>query len=179
MPSKGWKASFLILSMTFICTLCIAWGFESQLPDLAKESTGTSSSAEGRAALEVDVNTLSARTGGVVNFSLDAGPTYFWRIYILFGSVSGTAPGLMLPSGKVLPINWDYFSDYILVNMNTPMFHNFIGMLDHDGIGSAQLNTVGAGFVSQGCIGKKLYFAYCTSCYWDFVSNPVEIEIVD
>jgi hypothetical protein len=83
-----------------------------------------------------------------------------------------------LPSGKTLPINWDYFSEFVLMQINTPLFHNFISAFDLAGEAKAQLNTLGLGPVSPGCIGKKMYFAYCTSCYWDFVSNAVEIEIV-
>lgn len=140
---------------------------------------GDNSAAPGtRAALSTDVNVISARQGGVVNFSLDAGVINSYRLYVMCATTSGNSPGTILPSGVTLPINWDYFSTYVMINWNTPTFHNFVGPLDLFGKGSAQFNTTGMGPVSAGCIGKVLSFAFVTTCYWDFVSNPVDITII-
>jgi hypothetical protein len=128
--------------------------------------------------LTVDTNALPAR-GGIVNFSLMADLANADRGYILLGSVSGTSPGIMLPGGMAtLPLNPDYFMNFVVSNLNTPLFDQFMGELDATGSGSAKLDTTGLLSVSPGCIGTILYFAYALYDPWDFASNAVEIEIV-
>ena len=176
--NKKWILMAIVL---FAGTVCLAGGIDTRNPNFSTaDRIGMSGSSAGDRAnpLEIDTNKLPARTGGIVNFTLDAGSANAYRIYIMFGTSSGTSPGLILPSGKILPINWDCFSEYILMNINTPPFYNFVGLLDLAGTAQAQMDTTMMGPVSPGCIGKKLNFAFVTSCHWDFVSNPVEIEIV-
>jgi hypothetical protein len=90
------------------------------------------------------------------------------------GSVSGTAPGTTLPGGLILPLNWDVFTDVVFILLNTPVFHCFYGTLDAAGSAEAQVTS---GPI-PGFAGTILYFAYCLNSPFDFVSNPVEIEIV-
>ena len=49
--------------------------------------------------LSVDVNSISAQSGGIVQFMLKAGSVNQNRQYFLLGSVSGTSPGIHLPGG--------------------------------------------------------------------------------
>jgi hypothetical protein len=51
---------------------------------------------------------------------------------------------------------------------------NFLGTLDGSGTATAQLN-VPAG---SGATGLTMHFAYALNNPWDFVSNPVAVEIV-
>ena len=96
-------------------------------------------------------------------------------VYILLGGITGTTPGIPLPGGMVvLPVNWDLFTNIVIQLVNTPIFQNFMGVLDGQGSGAAQLNL---GPV-PGFAGTKLYFAYAMNNPWDFASNPVMIEIV-
>jgi len=167
---------FFVITATSLILTCLSQGNDS----LSNSSDNLLNSSPGVRAnpLEIDKITLSARTGGVINFTLDAGPQYKYRLYIIFAGQSGTAPGHTLPSGLNLPINWDSLSTYVFSHMNTPDFLNFVGPLNLIGQGSAQMTTTGQSPISAGCIGKKLHFAFVTSCYWDFVSNTVEVEIV-
>jgi hypothetical protein len=113
--------------------------------------------------------------GGSVVFELFSEPMNAYRNYLLLGSVSGTSPGTPLPGGSViLPLNWDTFTSLVVLYANTPIFHDFLGVLDSQGSGKAQLNL---GPV-PGYAGSVLYFAYALNKPWDFVSNPVKIEIV-
>jgi hypothetical protein len=50
---------------------------------------------------------------------------------------SGTAPGLPLAPGLVLPINYDSLTQLGLDNLNGAMFANFVGILDAQGVGQA------------------------------------------
>lgn len=122
-----------------------------------------------------DVDVISANVGGTVNFTIDAGAANAQRKYLLLGSATGTQPGFPLPGGAAtLCIEWDVFTDIVLALLNTPVFNDFLGQLDASGQASAQINT---GPLDPGFAGTKLYFSYCLSAPFDFVSNPREIEI--
>ena len=123
-----------------------------------------------------DEKFISASTGGTITLTLDAGPSNAGRNYVILGSVSGTSPGTPLPGGlTTLPLNWDSFTNIVWSNINTPMFANFMGTLDGNGQATAQLNIEP---VSSEYIGTKIYFAYCLNNPFDYVSNPIEIEII-
>jgi hypothetical protein len=131
----------------------------------------------GTHSLGADVFTLSAATGGVVNFHLFGGAPSGGRMYLLLGSVTGMAPGTGLPGGlKILPLNWDVFTDFVLGNLNTPAFQNFWGNLTW---GSS---TAWAALDVQkplpGLAGITLHFAYCLNNPFDFASNPVQVDII-
>ena len=119
---------------------------------------------------------IPAQTGGIVDFKLDAGPGNAGRNYILLGSVTGTVPGFPLPGGlATLPINWDPFTDFVLVFINTPVFFNFLGQLDANGQALAILN---APPLPANAIGVIMDFAYALNNPWDCASNPVTVRII-
>jgi hypothetical protein len=89
--------------------------------------------------------------------------------------VSGTDPGTPLPGGiTTLPLNWDVFTDFVIALINTPVFLNFLGTLDVTGCAAAQMNAPPI----PGFSGVTMHYAYALNNPWDFVSNPVAIEIV-
>ncbi|MHC4945007.1 MAG: NHL repeat-containing protein, partial [Planctomycetota bacterium] len=112
-----------------------------------------------RPYLKADANTISGRLGGIVNFTLIAGSDYAEKDYLLLGCVSGTSPGTVLPGGAILPLNLDFFTDVVIAMLNTTVFHDFLGELDKDGNGTAQLNTTGLGTFDPGCIGTVARWA--------------------
>jgi hypothetical protein len=118
---------------------------------------------------------IEGTTGGTVDFNLDAGPAYANREYLLVGSFSGTLPGTKLPSGKVIPINKDYLTSYILRNLNSAMFQNFRVKLDSQGKGLATLDTLGP--IGPQFIGRTMSFAFTLPGGFDFVSNPIGVVI--
>ncbi len=61
--------------------------------------------------------------------------------------------------------------------LNTPVFLNFMGTLDASGQATAELNTGGP--LPPGSVGIILSFAYCLNNPFDFVSNPINVEILD
>jgi hypothetical protein len=127
-------------------------------------------------SLEADTEELSANTGGTVNFLLDAGADNNDRTYLLLGSTRGSEPGFPLPGGlATLPLHWDGFTDYILLNLNTTLFTDFLGDLDGLGQAGAQLN---APALPPELIGVVMTYAYCLNAPFDFVSKPVDVEIV-
>jgi probable HAF family extracellular repeat protein len=131
----------------------------------------------GPLALEADTDEFSAREGGTVGFTLNAGAAFGERNYVMLGTLSGTEPGTELPGGTTtLPLNWDGFTSIVLALLNTPNFSNFMGALDADGMSDAQAYS---GPVDPGCIGVTMHYAYCLMGPFDFASNAVAIEVVD
>jgi len=119
--------------------------------------------------------TISGSTGGTVDFVLAAGWANSGDNYLLTGSLSGTVPGTLLPGGlATIPLNRDWFTNYILAHLNIPTFTGFWGRLDVMGNASAQLNVPAV----PGWIGRRLYFAYANATTWDFASNAVMVDIV-
>jgi hypothetical protein len=123
----------------------------------------------------VDIDKISATTGGKSNFALQAGPVHAYRTYVVFGGLSGTSPGTPLPGGSVtLPINWDLFTNIVINMANSLFFHQFLGKLDGGGDASATLNLPPV----PGAAGLIMYFAFALNNPWDFASNAVDIHVV-
>jgi hypothetical protein len=127
-------------------------------------------------ALVADSHTLSASTGGTVDFGLYAGLENAQRNYLVLGSISGTTPGTPLPGGYVtLPLNWDVFTDIVFAYVNWPYFSKFFMSLNKHGQGSAMLC---APSLPPSAVGIKMHYAFCLNNFFDFASNPVGIEII-
>jgi hypothetical protein len=129
---------------------------------------------------------FSASEGCNISFYLDAGPAFAGRRYVVAGGLSGSFPGTELPGGLVIPINRDSVTDLILDNLNSPTFENFMGDLDEDGRAVATLFLPGSKVFSAGqgvglgrtpYVGETGTFAFTVTGTWDFVSNPVYIEV--
>jgi len=130
----------------------------------------------GLAPLAVSHNQISAASGLSVDLTLDAGTVHGGRNYLVTGSTSGTEPGTLLPGGLVtIPLNRDWFTDFVLARLNTSLFDDFWGQLDSSGKATATLNAPPLG---AGWIGTTLHFAFATANPWDYASNAVPIEIV-
>jgi hypothetical protein len=128
-----------------------------------------------RLSLSADSYELSESTGGTINFTLDAGDWNANRNYFLLGSISGTEPGIPLPGGMAtLPLNWDFFLVLVINMINGPIFQNFAGSLDADGLGTATFNFP----AGTGATGLSMYYAYALSKPYDFTSNSIMIQIV-
>jgi hypothetical protein len=128
--------------------------------------------------LKANRYTLSSRDADSIEFFLDGEPENAFRNYLLLGSASGTEPGTPLPGGSAtLPLNWDAVTDFVARFINTPIFTDFMGALDGNGQAQAQLNTFGP--LGPGFVGTELSFAFACDHPWDYVSNPISIEIVD
>jgi len=123
--------------------------------------------------LSSDVSSISATTGGTVNFTLDAGATHANRSYVMLGSASGTSPGITLSNGLVFPLNWDLMTNLVIDFLNTPTFQNFMGSLDSNGKAKAVFYATSL----PGAAGLNLDFAYTLIKPIDFISNPITITV--
>ena len=87
----------------------------------------------------------------------------------------GRIPPTPLPKGGVrLPLNWDFFTNIILKDLNGFFFQNFLDVLDASGMGSATLNLIPV----PGAEGTVMHFAYALALPLNAASNAVEVEIV-
>ena len=118
---------------------------------------------------------FSAAEGCSIDVYLDAGPDYAGREYVIGGSFSGAHPGTKLPGGKVIPLNPDLLTQYILANLNGERFQGFAGSLDEGGRALATLVLVDP--IDPAHVGKTATFAFALRGSFDFASNPVQIEI--
>ena len=115
-------------------------------------------------------------SGGTVDFFLNAGPQYGGRSYLFVGTTSGNEPGTLLPGGLVtIPLNRDWFTDFILARLSSPVFAGFWGTLDAAGQAAAFLN---APPLNPGWVGTTTHFAYALASPWDYSSRAAMIEIV-
>ena len=99
----------------------------------------------------------------------------------LYGSVTGTSPGVTLASavGSVtIPLVPDPYTDFTIGFANTALLTKTRGALDGSGKGSASLNVPKTNITSA--IGLKLYHAYLVYDANNFymASNPVELTLV-
>jgi hypothetical protein len=151
------------------------WNNDGVIDILTGNGNGRVLYYEAMGFMSAATTSISA-SGGQINFALDAGAANGGRSYLLAGSLSGTDPGTLLPGGlATIPLNRDWFTDYILDRLNTTTFTNFWGMLDAAGVADALLN---APPLSSIWVGRTMHFAYALNNPWDFASNAVAIEIV-
>lgn len=110
-----------------------------------------------------------------MNFTLTAGAAQANRDYAMLGSVTGTTPGFPLPGGMVvMPLNFDLFTQVMIPLLNSAMFPGFMGTTDGTGVATAQLVAP----PSPAAVGLTLDFAYMLYYPFDFVSNPVSVQVL-
>lgn len=119
---------------------------------------------------------VSVGGGGTQNWTLRAGIEDAGKLYLVLGSLSGTAPGS--PFGSfVVPLNFDAYLSYTLNNPNLPPFIGTLGVLGADGTSSVPAFSAGAGTLPAGFVGLTANHAYvvvnlANPGLLDDVSNP-------
>ncbi|MFH2002529.1 MAG: VCBS repeat-containing protein, partial [Planctomycetota bacterium] len=132
-------------------------------------------SKKGEIVLDADKQTLSEIAGGYIKFTLAAGINNKDRDYLLLGSISGSDPGFPLPGGHAtLPLNWDGFTDVMLLLINSFYLTDFLGTLDGSGMGTAKLYAP----PMPGMAGTTLHFAYTLGNPFDVVSDALAVEVL-
>lgn len=129
--------------------------------------------------LDVPAGTVSIASGGTQPMNLHAGASLGGDFYWMFGSATGTSPGIDFGGGVVLPLNFDAYFNLTLTKPFSGLFSGFLSALDVDGNGSATLNVPGG--LDPSLAGLTLSHAYLTSSVIggaDFASNPVQVLFV-
>ncbi|MCA8941339.1 MAG: aryl-sulfate sulfotransferase [Planctomycetes bacterium] len=127
-----------------------------------------------------DVQQVSRMDGGSVEFDLIAGSRFAGQPYLVLGSVSGTAPGLMV-DGLLLPLNVDSYFMTTFSDISSPLFTSMSGTLDANGRATAYFNLPGGILPSllDGLQFDHAFFAVDAPT-WTVVkvSDAVRFEIV-
>lgn len=122
---------------------------------------------------------LSAGAGGTHAFQLDAGADMALDLYVLLGTLSGTAPGIPVDS-FVLPLNLDSYTVFTLQSPSAAPLAGSFGVLDVSGTGSASF-TLPAG-ASPSLVGTTFHHAFLVLdpalALTTFVSNAVPLTIL-
>lgn len=88
--------------------------------------------------LTSDVDSLSMAQGGTQTLSLEVGPDYAGKFYLIVGSLSGTTPGTPVDA-VTLPLNMDNYLLFSLNQANSSYYQTTLGPLSVQGQASAQL----------------------------------------
>ncbi|MFT5286749.1 MAG: hypothetical protein ACI8TQ_002921 [Planctomycetota bacterium] len=130
-------------------------------------------------ALAGDVASISLATGGSQILSLEGGCARAGWFYFMFGSVTGTTPGIDFGGGVVLPLNDDRYFRVTLNNPGAAIFNNFNGFLDGAGQAVATLSLPTG--LQPALIGVTLNHAYLAGevvGHVGFASNAVSVLLV-
>jgi len=130
------------------------------------------------AKLQADVTQVSISGPGSQKLSLNAGIAQAARSYWIFGSVTGTWPGVTL--GPVsIPLVPDLYTGITISLPNTPMLTRFRGIIGRDGKASAQFNVPAK--TPAAAVGVTAWHAYTTfnssGTVFD-ASNAVPIQFI-
>jgi hypothetical protein len=125
-------------------------------------------------ALASDHPSFSVGGGAAVNLYVRAGTIHANRAYALVASASGTAPGTPLAPGVTLPLNVDPITNFVVANLNTPLFTNFLGTLNTKGSAIATFNV--PPIALGGPFG--LDFAAALLSPVDFATNAVHVTLL-
>lgn len=119
---------------------------------------------------------VSVAAGGTVHPTIVApcaDPTA--TIYLLAWGGSGTSPGLPL-GGLTLPLNFDGFTQTGLDALNGPVFGQFLGVLDPQGVARAQFTLPPATGLPSGTTHFAAVLLGSTQLF-QAVTNPVELVL--
>ena len=102
-------------------------------------------------------------------------PAHAGRFYWIFGSLTGTTPGIPIGS-VVLPLNYDVYSTYTITHPNQVPLVKSLSVLDGSGHASAAF-VLPAG-ANPILVGLTVHHAYLLGPSVDFASNPLALTFV-
>jgi hypothetical protein len=126
-----------------------------------------------------DIASLSLSAGGTQTFSLTGGLSSANWFYWIFGSVTGTAPGIDFGGGIILPLNFDVYFNLTLTNPNAGAFNDYVSVLDGSGNATASL-SLPAG-LDPALAGATIHHAYLAAEVLgvpDFASESVSLLLI-
>jgi hypothetical protein len=130
-------------------------------------------------ALSSDDTSISLASGGQQLLALDGGAAQVGWVYFVFGSVTGTNPGIDFGGGLVLPLNFDIYFGLTLNKPGLSAFGNYNGTLDSFGQASATFTL--PVLMDPSLVGVTIHHAYLAGSVFgipEFASNAVSVELV-
>ena len=130
-------------------------------------------------AFYADRYVLSLNQGGTQKFTLNAGTAHAGRLYWIFGSATGTSPGVTL-NGVHIPLNPDHYTDLTIgLPWLNPPFQAFRGSLDSAGNASAAFALPWWLPSLPDCTLYHAYVVYDAQGTWHMASNAVPLRLVN
>jgi hypothetical protein len=126
-----------------------------------------------------DVASVSLVAGDPQTFTLDAGPAKAGASYWIFGSFSGTSPGIDFGGGVVLPLNFDTYFNLTLTKPHAIAFVNYVGLLSGSGTATASFDLPAG--LDPSLAGFTLYHAYVAAEVYgvvDYASNAMPVLLM-
>jgi hypothetical protein len=127
-------------------------------------------------AMWADLHGISIRTGGTQRLTVNAGKAHANRLYWIFGSITGTTPGVNLLSVHI-PLNPDLYTDVAMGAVNTTVFTTFKGTLDANGFATASFNVPANLPLPPGFTFDHAYVVYDASGKFYMASNAVPLRL--
>jgi len=133
-------------------------------------------------ALYGDVHEVSISAGGTQKLTVNAGKAHATRSYWIFGSLTGTTPGVTLYSavGAVtIPLVPDLYTNITIANPNSQYLVKTKGTLN--AAGTAVASFIVPPLKNTGAIGlvfHHAYLVYDASNNFYMASNPVPLKLV-
>jgi hypothetical protein len=122
---------------------------------------------------------VSLAAGGTMTLDLRGGNPNAGALYWMFGSASGTSPGLFLGGTVTLPLVYDAYTFVTLVKPGAKYFQGFRGALDVAGVSTASIVVPPA--MDPGLAGITLHHAFLAANllgFPEFASNAVPLDLV-
>lgn len=131
-----------------------------------------------KATLVTDVPAISCGNGGVQQLTFTPGQAHVGDLYVIFGSMSGWAPGFPL-GGLQVPLNPDPYSTLSIELANTTFFVDTLGVIGPSGSVTSHL-VAPPGLLSP-YVGMVLHHAAVTASapnVFTHASNPVPLTLL-
>lgn len=131
--------------------------------------------------LQSNTDELSVSVGGTQHLSLDLHAQPFaGDTFLILGSISGATPGIPLPNGGTLPLNFDPYFSFTFANPSAGLPAPGIGTLS--GAGNAVSAVVVPAGVFPSAVGLTLHHAVVTLQPGTFevtgATNAVDVKLV-
>jgi hypothetical protein len=124
-----------------------------------------------------DLHGISIKTGGTQTLAVNAGKAHANRRYWIFGSMTGTKPGVNL-LGVHIPLNPDLYTNVAMASVNTTAFTKFRGTLDANGLASAMFIVPANLPLPTGFTFHHAYVVYDASGRFFMASNAVPVRLI-
>ena len=127
-------------------------------------------------SLWTDTHSFSVAQADIQTLTIDASAGNKNAMYWLFGSVTGTSPGVSL-GGVTVPLQPDAWTDLTIQLANSAALVNTKGTLDANGMATSQIQgaPVGASFI--GIVFYHAALVYDAQGRWLFATNPTTLVL--
>jgi hypothetical protein len=128
-----------------------------------------------------NTKSLSLASGGTQALHIRAGDVRAGHVFVMFGSATGTSPGVAIPGTSVeLPLVQDAYFDLLLTQGGARLLFPWVGVLDDQGRYDARFVVPGGANASLAGLVLRHACLLIDPATFEFVdaSNAVEVELV-